>query len=249
MDNFENNDFSTQKLNNFEVKIPDITQSKNRGKDYTGKDILPNPDEFSNVFVLAKKHSGKTVLLYNLLYNLATRNHKVLIFCSSYLKDKTWKAIMEMLDNRGIPYMCETNFKEKSYNHVQDFIDASKTSEEMSESKYILLFDDLGREMRDQALTLLMKFNRHHNCHVFCSSQDLCDLSPGAIKQLDHIVLFDKQPADRLKKIHQQLDLSVDFDDFLRMYHDCTKVPYRPLCIYRTGEEVYTKNFRDRYLL
>lgn len=68
---------------------------------------------YSNIFLCAKKKSGKTNALFSILKECAgpyfvdeqgVHRSKLWIFCSTVEKDDNWKAILKWADKRGIDY-------------------------------------------------------------------------------------------------------------------------------------------------
>jgi hypothetical protein len=83
----------TTKLNNIKVvplEVPkfDITNTK-------GYEYFKNP--YSNVFLCARKKSGKTSVIYNIIKHMINKKTKVIIFSSSYNRDPTYIKMIEDL--------------------------------------------------------------------------------------------------------------------------------------------------------
>lgn len=112
----------------------------------------------------------------------------------------------------------------------------------------ILIMDDLGMQMRNKAVTQLLKTNRHYKTMVIMSSQSLSDLEPAARLQLDYILIFGKQPDEKLQKIREELDLGIDQDKFINLYNNATAQPYQFLYVGRLPEKnIYRKGFTQEY--
>jgi hypothetical protein len=64
---------------------------------------------------------------------------------------------------------------------------------------------------------------------------------PDARKQLDFVFLFHSLNLEKLKEVHQDLDLSIEFEDFNTLYNYATKEPFNFLyidvknCMFRKG--------------
>ena len=87
-----------EKINDIVVKPVKI--KKPDEKQILGSDLLPL---YSNVFLSARKHSGKTSVIYNIIKKCCNKESKVIVFCSTYTKDPSWIAIQEYLDKKHIP--------------------------------------------------------------------------------------------------------------------------------------------------
>ena len=58
--------------------------------------------KYPSVFLVAKKNSGKTVLLYNILKNAIDKNTELIIFCSTHTLDKNYKTIINYFRKKGV---------------------------------------------------------------------------------------------------------------------------------------------------
>ncbi len=355
----------------------------------------PNPDKikgydyipllYANIFLCAKKKSGKTNVIYNLLDQVAGPKTTVYIFCSTVHKDATYDAIMKMLKKKNISFEAHTHFLDKGgkTNILTDIISHADDSEkavvfekvihrgkitrsgvEQMANRYnysahiphgeteqygfkaplsrrdeayymhnirdglhglpggeyqgrnyvpwrgefpsgfdnrtdrskrewtpkfslpnqkpykvkfgddrtdnardegedekpdkisrslqdspesIFVFDDLGKELRHPSVTQLTKTNRHEKSKVIISSQYLTDLMPEAIKQLDFVMLFKKFGVEKLKKIYEDLDLSIEFPDFEELYRYATNQPFSFFYI-DVRREQFRRNFNTQLL-
>lgn len=237
-----------KKINNVTVKP--IKQMKN-DLIVKGEELFSEP--YCNVFLCAKKKSGKSTVIYNILKKCIGKNTKVHIFASTAFSDVTYKRIAEYLDNHEIDYEIYTSIVEEGVNVIKQIIDelnleaqnkeeeeqkpAEPVMIEMGEKErpvrkprkpkylapeHLFIFDDLGATLRDKAIDSLLKVNRHYKSKVIISSQYLNDLSPQARLQLDYVLLFKGLPMEKLGQIYKDIDLSIDFDEFLKYYEIAT---------------------------
>lgn len=241
------------------------------------------PELYSNIFLCAKKKSGKTTVIYNILDSCADKDTNVMFFVSTIDKDASYKKILKMLDKKKINHTEYTDFLDDGVNIVNELVhvlnvegekkameeedkknkkqknpiikfEDEKTKEEIKEEKkkekkvmspeYILVFDDMGDALRNNAITTLLKKNRHYLCKVILSSQNLHDLAPSAIKQLDNILLFRSFDDEKLEKIYKGLDLNIGIDNFNLLYNYATEKPYNFLWVDNHGN--YRKNFNEK---
>ena len=94
----------TKKLNDFTVKkvrLPQLSEKKIRGGD-----ILPI---YSNTFICARKKSGKSTCIYNMLKKCCDKDTTLHLFVSTIEKDKTWKAIVKYFTDKGCIVNCHTS--------------------------------------------------------------------------------------------------------------------------------------------
>jgi len=109
----------------------------------------------------------------------------------------------------------------------------------------IFAFDDLGSDMRNKSIDILLKTNRHFKAKVFLLGHTLTDLNPASRKQLDYALIFKSFSEDKLKSLYGDLDLSIEFDNFLEAYKYATEVPYNFLYISTKTDEI-RKNFNEK---
>lgn len=86
----------TKQLNDFKIskiKLPKLAQKKIRGGE-----ILPI---YSNTFICAKKNSGKTTNIYNVLKKCVDKDTILDLFVSTIEKDRSWIQIVKYFENKG----------------------------------------------------------------------------------------------------------------------------------------------------
>lgn len=90
-------------------------------KDILGGQIFPNLN--SNIFLLAKKQSGKTCTIFHILQKCVNKNTTVYIFASTVFNDPTWLEIVKWLKKKKIPYKRFTSiFNDEGQNIVTDLV-------------------------------------------------------------------------------------------------------------------------------
>ena len=255
-----------------------------------------------NIFALAKKNSGKTTTIINILKKMSGDLTKFIFIVSTIDKDQSYRDLLDEIGDRSETFKSIVEEDEDGIktNVIKDFLKSMRHDDDddilenenergqiggtqaplnnfkkyqkmvggearVSESEkkleqntrwnkpypeYIIVMDDLGSEMRDPAVTQLLKTNRHYNTMVIMSSQALTDLNKPARSQLDYMLIFPKIPTDKLKDIKEDLNLSIDLDKFIDIYNIATSEKYNFLYIGRTGpEEEYRKNFNEKFIL
>lgn len=104
-------------------------------------------------------------------------------------------------------------------------------------AKWILVFDDLGKSLRDQAINQLCKTNRHYQAMVILSSQRDTDYHPDCWAQFDFFLTFRSLNPDVMERIWEKLNLSTELEQFMDIYQECTKNPYSFLYLNVPKEE------------
>ena len=208
------------------------------------------PDPCPNIVAFAKKKSGKTTVLYNILERMLPKGSKtrVLIFCPTYQQDKMWRSIIKMLDERGIVYTAMPSFKGhdtatgRAFNQLQDL---QRMLNEKSDNRYIAVYDDLSIDLKDKYLENLVKQNRHKNIINIVSTQYLNDLPPGSLSNFDFFLLFHKIPPKKLQEIHGKMGIGLEYDLFQELYDKAVSVPYGFLWV-QSNPENYRLNFSGK---
>ena len=78
------------------------------------------PEVYSNIYLCARKKSGKTVVIQKIVKECAGRNTTVLAFCSTVNKDKNWIAIKKWCNKHHVAFEGFPSIKE----HKVDFLDS-----------------------------------------------------------------------------------------------------------------------------
>ena len=141
----------TKKINDFSVRklrVPHVDKSRVKGNKLF--------DEiYANINIVARKRSGKTNLVYNIIKKCSDKNTQIHIFCSTCLKDSAWIEIIKYLENRGNPIYTHTSIvDEERQNLVEKFmmdnsiIADSEDSEDSSDIDYGFL--EIGKPYVDE---------------------------------------------------------------------------------------------------
>jgi hypothetical protein len=98
--------FKSKKINN--LKVEDLTPKPIQTDKNPYEDMFPI--RWFNMFILARKHSGKTNLIYNILKKIVNKKTtSVFIFCSTVDKDNTWIDLVKTLRESGIRVLTNTS--------------------------------------------------------------------------------------------------------------------------------------------
>ncbi len=191
------------------IPVPDI-----RPDDTLGYELFP--ELYANIFMCAKKKSGKTNAIFEILQHCVNKTTTVFIFSSTNEKDHNWLHIKKWLSDHHINYEtfmdietldCIVNkllmpdeIKEKSKDtkdeldlFTRDKVMVKKTPESKPIKKkgplateYVFIFDDMSALLRGEAVSCLMKKNRHIKSKVIISSQYPNDLNVPARQMIDY---------------------------------------------------------------
>jgi hypothetical protein len=285
--------FETKKVSDSKIKIDKNVAVNIPAK---GSDWIKEP--YANIFLLAKKKSGKTTVIKNMLEHFAGKNTKFIFIVSTIDKDRTWTNIVNYWKKKSHDVLTYNDILDDGENVLDEFTKSQNSNEEQIGSgthtvqqitktqipiidrnngvrrfqtiieqkqvggsveekkpktkvlypEYIIVLDDLGARMRDGSLTQLLKTNRHYKTKVIMSAQNITDLQPAAIGQLDYTLVFGRVPDDKIERLREQLDLGISEEKFLNLYKDATSQPYQFLYIERMdGVDNYRKGFNEQY--
>jgi hypothetical protein len=85
---------------------------------------------------MAKKKSGKSLVVRYILDNTINRSTSVLIFCPTFYKDDVWISIAKLLDKKKIVYQVFSSVREDGINVLDELItEFEKPEEEKEEVK------------------------------------------------------------------------------------------------------------------
>jgi len=96
----------TRKVNDYKIRPIKKYGGKENSKPVKGGDLF---DLYCNIYICARKKSGKTVLIYHLIKLTCTKNTTIVFFVSTFYRDDGYKDIAELCDDMGIPYIVHTS--------------------------------------------------------------------------------------------------------------------------------------------
>lgn len=231
-----------------------------------GAELFSEP--YGNIFLLAKKKSGKSSVIYKIINDCSERNTKVMAFCSTVHKDNVWLQIANLCQKKGIYFEAHTSIKEDGVDILDEFLKCETAPEEEKEEKcsnllfddekprekkpkklaceWLIVLDDLSSELKYPSVDALLKKNRHLKAKVIVSSQYICDLRPEARKQLDYVLVFKSLPKEKLETLYKDTDISLDFNKFENVYKIATKEPFSFLYI-DVRNDKFRQNFNQEF--
>lgn len=79
-------------------------------------------EAFANIFLCAKKKSGKTSSLFHLLKECTSKKTNIIVFCTTLFKDNNWIAIRKWIEKRGNPHEFFTSVYENGEDQIKSLI-------------------------------------------------------------------------------------------------------------------------------
>jgi len=251
------------------------------------KDNIKGYDMFNeiycNVFICAKKKSGKTSTIFQIIKDCSNKDTTVIIFSSTVYKDKNMIGICDWLEKKEMNFeifteindYLKTLLDEIENNNDDEIENQDENQNEIEEKpkvisfieteteiklkikkrklkkiapKYIFIFDDISTDLKSPLISKLVKQNRHYKSKVIISSQYPLDLHPQCRRQIDYWLLFSGHDKEKLKIIYSDADLNINFDLFLKIYHDSTEQKYHFLYI-DTNNSEFRKDFNFKFVI
>lgn len=154
--------------------------------------------------------------------------------------------IEDLLKELGRPKILKEEKLEDNKTHLIKFNEVKKIEDitprkpSKISAEYVLVFDDMGVDMRNRICTHLSKVLRHYSIRCFYLQQSLTDMDAPMRKQLDYALLYRNFNEDKLKNIYESLDLSIPFKKFIDIYIFATRIPFHFLYI-----DVRNEKFRE----
>lgn len=144
---------SIQKINNEIVKPIKYVEKNKDPRPLKGEKIFK--EMYPNVFLVAKKKSGKTFTCAKILESCATKETTIYAFVSTIDKDMAWKGIKKRMEKLRIPFIGATSMYDGKehilkewMNEQENQLDEDSDEENHETEKHpIALFDeDFGDE-------------------------------------------------------------------------------------------------------
>ena len=131
---------SLKKINTQHVKEIKLLKKKDM-RNIKGFDRCP--ELYANIFVCAKKKSGKTSVLFKILKECSTKNTVIVVFCSTIHKDANWIQIRKYFEKKGIDLRIFTSIydggEDQLLTLINDLQDEAKEKEEKQDEETELL--------------------------------------------------------------------------------------------------------------
>lgn len=103
-----------KKINNKTVracpKLKPVDERPVKGAEYF-------PEIYGNIFCVAKKKSGKTTVIYNIVKNCISKETEVIVFASTVNKDDSYYTIRKYCESKGISFTAYTSLKDDDGNN------------------------------------------------------------------------------------------------------------------------------------
>lgn len=250
-----------QKIN--DIKI-DVLKTKQDKKINLHQNMFH--DYYPNILISARKNSGKSNLIYNIIKNIVVpkRLNKIFFFCKTFENDMTYQAMAEKLDKYNIEYQVFDDIKCVDENTgklkyiLNDVMNEMKQGVENDKERfkktkysyplYIIVFDDFSDCLREKKIIEnYIKRNRHYRAVSLIAQHQFKDVAPGIRSNINYLILYKNVPLKDLETIYDTYFNNISFERFLEIYNDAVKEPFNFLYINTNDNTDLRKNFNFKY--
>lgn len=207
------------------------------------------PEVYSNIFLCAKKKSGKTSAIFMLLKECTNRNTVIIVFCSTAFKDANWIQIRKYFEKKGNDIRVFTSIYEDGEDQLKNLIDElniearEKENEEEKEDeceadRCDAILAQLGKPLKEEddeekpKKPRKSKYQAPEYIIVFddlsteLKSQSLLSLMKKNRHFKTKLIISSQWVHDLLPESRKQLDLWMIFKGFpekklMEVYRDC----------------------------
>lgn len=234
-----------ENVNNIERKPPPLSILLKNLNTHVAE---PFNTDYPRIFISGKTGSGKTVVCDQIIDMLVKPNTLIVVFCPTVDVADMWKIISAKHSGRLVKnkLIVENVGKKNEFNNIEALIKRLE-SEETSGSpfEYIVVFDDISRESRNEYVKVFLKECRHLKSSCIILSQGIKDLEPDSIENLSHLILFKGISKKNLKHICDIAHLGIKPYDFIDMYKMITSVGFDFLLVDKDKDE-FRRNFNQK---
>lgn len=240
---------SLKKINNINIKKIELDQDN---INYTYKNIFDSHKWF-NCALVGKSQSGKSNLLYNIIFGEYDKTNKkkssliqgikkypefntrVIIYSTNVEEDALYRKLTDKLDKYEVNYKVIDN-----YNNLKDDLEKMIKNMKTQKQLFMQFLEDHPKYKKVNAYPLYLvifddfictnpylydyfKLSRHEYTVNLVCLQSFKKLYYSARDQLQYIIILDMS-LKYLKEIHEEyFSNKMTFDDFLKLYNDVKK--------------------------
>jgi len=174
---------SLQQINQQYVRAIPIPDEDHRP--IKGYDVCE--EVYANIFLCAKKKSGKTSALFKIMKECCVKKTIIYIFCSTAYKDKNWIQIRKYFKNKGMDLHVFTSIFEDGQdqlaNLIEDLKQEARDEEEAKEQQFCEISDE------DRCDEILARLGSTHSQQIEEEKQK----KPKQSKYLapEYMIIFD----------------------------------------------------------
>jgi hypothetical protein len=114
------------------------------------------------------------------------------------------------------------NLRKKQVDDYMDDPDERPKKERFRYPEYLIIFDDMSKELRNPDIAVLLKQCRHFHIRTIISSQYLKDLAPSSRQQIKGWCVFKGISERVIEELHESIGLKMPFEVFYELYKKST---------------------------
>jgi hypothetical protein len=182
---------------------------------------------YANILLVAKKKSGKTNVIYNLLDNLAGPQTTVYIFASTVQKDATYGQIMKLLKKKNIAFEAHTNFMDSKNkkNILTEILSPEDPDAEEEDPTKKFEYIKVGKSKKPLNLGLAVNPERQWLLSPYNSTEDVVRQTWEAERQQRAAAGRPTPFGTQFRQYHSQPQLSSTWYTQWRQQHPNTADP------------------------
>lgn len=243
-------------------------------KDIKGHELFPSL--YHNILLLAKKKSGKTSVIREIINQTTDETTKIIVFSPTANADPTWLAIQDENENLTIHDSLVENgvqllpiyirklaereqpevqigghWEYQSIDNTRKYVldpPPKKEKKQPLVPKYLFIFDDMAGELRNPYIETYLKKHRHLLAATIISTQYLKDLTPSSLNQIDYALMWPGIEDQIVENAFIRFDMPQSKKQLNDMYKLATAEPYNFFYINIRNVE-YRKNFNQHFVL
>ena len=216
-----------------------------------------NADWPCRKLIIGPSRSGKTNYLLNSIQKDSNITDKIYLYAKD-LEEPKYQVLIKKREQAGIEnlkYLLAkdpTAFIEYS-NTMDDICDNIKDYYKKRKIKLLILFDDMishAKELKEllkEVLKELFIRCRKLNISLCFLTQSYFSFPKDVRLNCTHYIIFNLNSKRELQNIAINHSADIDYKDFVKIYRDCTKKPYKVLTIdtKQPADKRCKKNFND----
>ena len=90
---------------------------------------------YANIFICAKKKSGKSTVVFNILKKCVGKDTRIVIFSATVNKDPTYRAMVNHFEEKGNTVITYTSIKEGNQDNLNTIVEMLRDPDEVEEEE------------------------------------------------------------------------------------------------------------------
>ena len=191
------------------------------------------PNHLYRILITGGSGSGKT----NVLINLINEQHdidKIYLYAKD-LSEPKYKSLIKKYENAGIKYLNDLNAFIEYFNTMNDVYESINDYNPNRKRKILIVFEDMiagimtNKEFKAIIKELFIRCRKLSISLVFIT-QSYFSVPKDVRLNSTHLIMKINNKRE-LQNIAINHSADIDYQDFIKIYRECTKEPYNFLTI------------------